>query len=106
MTALWANRRQLIALAVAACLAAGAIAVCAIAAAEPTSAPLSVDLSPAERKWLAAHPVIRIGAETNYAPYEFQDSRGHFVGVVADYLDIIRYKLGIRRWTCRPPKPT
>ena len=43
-----------------------------------------------------AHPVIRIGAETNYAPYEFQDSRGHFVGVVADYLDIIRYKLGVR----------
>ena len=96
MTALWAHKRRLIALAAAACLAAGAIAVCAVAVAEPTSAPSSVDLSTAEKKWLAAHPVIRIGAETNYAPYEFQDSRGHFVGVVADYLDIIRYKLGVR----------
>ena len=96
MTVLWAHERRLIALAAAACLAAGAIAVCAIAVAEPTSAPSSVDLSPAEKKWLAAHPVIRIGAETNYAPYEFQDSRGHFVGVVADYLEIIRYKLGVR----------
>jgi two-component system sensor histidine kinase EvgS len=96
VTALLAHKRRLIAPAVAACLAAGAIAVCAIAAAEPTAAPSSVDLSPAERKWLAAHPVIRIGAETNYAPYEFQDSRGHFVGVVADYLDIIRYRLGVR----------
>jgi signal transduction histidine kinase/DNA-binding response OmpR family regulator len=94
--AVWARKRRLIASVAAACLAAGAIAVCAIAAAEPTSAPALVDLTPEERKWLAAHPVIRIGAETNYAPYEFQDSRGHFVGVVADYLEIIRYKLGIR----------
>ena len=96
MTALWAHKRRLIAPAAAACLAAGAIAVCVCAAAEPTSAPSFVDLTPAEKKWLVAHPVIRIGAETNYAPYEFQDSRGHFVGVVADYLEIIRYKLGVR----------
>lgn len=84
-----------------ACLAMQVIASCSLlfavtAAAEPTSAPAFVDLTPAEKKWLVAHPVIRIGAETNYAPYEFQDSRGHFVGVVADYLDIIRYKLGTR----------
>ncbi len=86
---------------IVACLATQVIASCALlfavtAAAEPTSAPAFVDLTPEEKKWLVAHPVIRIGAETNYAPYEFQDSRGHFVGVVADYLDIIRYKLGTR----------
>jgi len=93
---LWTRKRQLIVRVAAACLAAGAIAVCARAQAEPTSAPTFVDLTAAEKKWLVVHPVIRIGAETNYAPYEFQDSRGHFVGVVADYLDIIRYKLGTR----------
>ena len=96
MRALQARKRRLIAPVAVACLAAGGIAVSSIAAAEPTSAPPFVDLSPQEKKWLAAHPVIRIGAETNYAPYEFQDSRGQFVGVVADYLDIIRYKLGTR----------
>ena len=96
MRALWARKRRLIAPVVAACLAAGGIAVSAIVAAEPTSTPPFVDLTADEKKWLTAHPVIRIGAETNYAPYEFQDSRGHFVGVVADYLDIIRYKLGTR----------
>ena len=96
MRALRARKRRLIALVAAACLAAGAIVVCAGAAAEPTSAPSFVELTPEEKKWLAAHPVIRIGAETNYAPYEFQDSRGRFVGVVADYLDIVRYKLGTR----------
>ena len=96
MRVLRAHKPRLIAAVAAACLAACAMAVCAIVAAEPTSAPAFVDLTPEEKKWLAAHPVIRIGAETNYAPYEFQDSRGHFVGVVADYLDIIRYKLGTR----------
>ena len=92
----WAHKRRLLMRTGAACLAAAALGVCAQAGAEPTSAPAFVDLTPAEKKWLSAHPVIRIGAETNYAPYEFQDSRGHFVGVVADYLDIIRYKLGTR----------
>jgi two-component system sensor histidine kinase EvgS len=96
VTVLRARKRRLIARIAAACLAAGGIALCVIATAEPTSAPAFVDLTPEEKKWLVAHPVIRVGAETNYAPYEFQDSRGRFIGVVADYLDIIRYKLGTR----------
>ena len=96
MRALGARKRRMIASVATACLAAGAIAVCMTAAAEPTSTPALVDLTHEEKKWLAAHPVIRIGAEIDYAPYEFQDSRGHFVGVVADYLEIIRYRLGTR----------
>ena len=58
------------------------------------SKPASVDFEPREKAWLAAHPVIRVGAETNYAPYEFVDSRGNFAGVVADYLEIIKRRLG------------
>ena len=96
MRAWWARERRLIFSIVVACLPAGGIAVSVIATAEPTSAPVFVDLTPEEKKWLAAHPVIRVGAETNYAPYEFQDNRGRFIGVVADYLNIIRYKLGTR----------
>jgi signal transduction histidine kinase/FixJ family two-component response regulator len=93
---LWAYERQWIVAVAGAILGVAGLAVCVIAAAEPTRAPPFVDLSPEEKQWLVVHPVIRIGAETNYAPYEFQDSRGQFVGVVADYLDIIRYKLGTR----------
>jgi signal transduction histidine kinase/CheY-like chemotaxis protein len=55
-----------------------------------------LEFTPAEKAWLAAHPVIRVGAETNYAPYEFQDSRGHFAGVVADYMEILKRRLGVR----------
>ncbi len=56
----------------------------------------SSELTVAETQWLAAHPNIRVGAETNYAPYEFQDSRGHFSGVVSDYMEILRRRLGVR----------
>ncbi len=91
-----ARKRRLLVCVATACLAGVAIVDCARVRAEPTSAPAFVDLTEAEKKWLVAHPVIRIGAETNYAPYEFTNSGGHFVGVVADYLDIIRYKLGTR----------
>jgi polar amino acid transport system substrate-binding protein len=57
---------------------------------------LSLEFTAAEKAWLAAHPLIRVGAEINYAPYEFQDSRGHFAGVVADYMDILKRRLGVR----------
>jgi signal transduction histidine kinase/CheY-like chemotaxis protein len=49
-----------------------------------------------ELSWLNAHPVIRVGAENSYAPYEFVDSRGKFAGVVADYLEIIRRHLPVQ----------
>jgi len=60
---------------------------------EPTLA--NVEFDAKEKAWLAAHPVIRVGAETSYAPYEFIDSRGKFAGVVADYVEIIKRKLGV-----------
>jgi len=56
----------------------------------------SLEFTAAEKAWLATHPLIRVGAEINYAPYEFQDSRGHFAGVVADYMDILKRRLGVR----------
>jgi signal transduction histidine kinase/DNA-binding response OmpR family regulator len=54
-----------------------------------------VELTPEETAWLAQHHVVRIGAESNYAPYEFQDSKGRFIGVVADYLELIKQRLGL-----------
>jgi len=56
------------------------------------TAPLQ--LSDDDRAWLRTHSVIRVGAEVNYAPYEFRDARGRFTGVVADYLELIRRRLG------------
>ncbi|HXV08456.1 MAG TPA: transporter substrate-binding domain-containing protein, partial [Burkholderiales bacterium] len=73
------------------------LTVCvAPAPAQETPFPPALDLSDEEKAWLSTQRVIRIGAETNYAPYEFQDSRGRFTGVVADYLELIRQRLGMR----------
>ena len=58
--------------------------------------PAVVEFTASEKAWLAAHPLIRVGAETNYAPYEFQDSRKRFAGVVADYMEILKRQLGVR----------
>ena len=70
---------------------------CAQQAAEAEeAAPAGMEFTDAEKAWLAAHQVIRVGAETNYAPYEFQDSRRHFSGVVADYMELLKRRLGVR----------
>ncbi|MBZ0139326.1 MAG: transporter substrate-binding domain-containing protein, partial [Pseudorhodoplanes sp.] len=55
-----------------------------------------LNLSEAETRWLAAHPVVRIGVDPAYAPYAFIDERGRFRGVAADFTDTIAAMLGIR----------
>jgi len=67
-----------------------------LAHAQEAVPPPPLELTDEEKAWLSTHPVIRVGAETNYAPYEFTDSRGRFTGVVADYLNLIRHRLGVR----------
>ena len=52
-------------------------------------------LSAGEREWLQAHPVIRIGPDPDYAPFEWLDEHGHYQGVAADYMALLEKKLGI-----------
>ena len=49
----------------------------------------------AEKKWLAAHSKIVVGGETDWAPFDFVDQTGKYVGIADDYLKIIEEKLGI-----------
>jgi len=53
-------------------------------------------LTDEERAFLAAHPVIRAGGETDWAPYGFVDSFGRFKGIAADYLAVFSEKLGVK----------
>ncbi len=54
-----------------------------------------IDLSPKEIAWLATHKNIRIGVDPGYAPYCFIDESGKYAGVSADFVHIIRERLGI-----------
>ncbi|MGB1110680.1 MAG: transporter substrate-binding domain-containing protein, partial [Gammaproteobacteria bacterium] len=55
-----------------------------------------IELSAEERAWLAAHPVIRIGVDPDYPPFDFVDDRGNHAGIAADTLQLVAEKLGVR----------
>ncbi len=53
-------------------------------------------LTPEERAWLEAHPVISIAPDPDGLPYECLDSDGTYRGISADYLAIIADELAVR----------
>lgn len=55
-----------------------------------------LDLSYSEERWLAQHPVVRVVVNEAFAPLTFFDSNGHFRGVTADLLELIRLRTGLR----------
>ncbi len=55
-----------------------------------------LQLSPREQRWLAAHPVVRVVVDENAAPLSFYDSANNLRGIVADLLELIRLRTGLR----------
>lgn len=49
-----------------------------------------------ERQWLKEHPVIRIGVDKDYAPFEWINKNGNYVGFAADYIQSIGDRLGVK----------
>ncbi len=56
----------------------------------------TLTLTPAERAWLEAHPVIRITGDPDWLPQEAFTEDGTYVGIVADVLDLLEPRLGAR----------
>jgi PAS domain S-box-containing protein len=56
----------------------------------------SLDLTESERAWLEQHPVIRLGIDRDFAPYEWIDGSGAYVGLVADFMKLVERRLGVR----------
>lgn len=54
-----------------------------------------VKLTSKELAWLQKHPEIILGADQNWQPFDFKDRFGKHAGFNADYLQLIREKLGI-----------
>ena len=50
----------------------------------------------AERAFLDEHPVIRLGIDPGFVPFEFIDEDGQYKGSTADYLDLVSRKTGLR----------
>ena len=56
----------------------------------------SLALTAAEQEWLKAHPVIRVGIDRDFAPYEWFDDKGQFIGINADILRLLETRLKVR----------
>jgi len=54
-----------------------------------------ISLTPEEKTWLNAHPVIRVASDYAWAPLEFMDKDGKYKGISIDYLDRIAKTLGV-----------
>ncbi len=48
-----------------------------------------------EQAFLAEHPVIRIGIDPKFVPFEFLDDTGKHIGISADFLDLISKRTGL-----------
>ena len=53
-------------------------------------------LTPAEKDWITAHPVIRVGPDNNYPPFEMISSNGKYQGISADILELVVKKTGLK----------
>lgn len=55
-----------------------------------------LQLTDAEEQWLQDHPVMRVAIDDTAAPVSYFDSSGHFRGITADLLELIRLRTGLR----------
>jgi len=60
------------------------------------SAVSALELTVDEQTWLSEHPIIRVGIDPAWPPYEFLDAKGQHQGISADYLALIAPQLGVK----------
>ncbi|MBN1830393.1 MAG: transporter substrate-binding domain-containing protein, partial [Deltaproteobacteria bacterium] len=54
-----------------------------------------IKLTQKERQWLKTHPVVKLGIDPGFAPFESFDDKGKYQGIAADYVELIEEMLGI-----------
>ena len=54
----------------------------------------SISWTEEELAFIEAHPVIRLGVDPKFVPFEFIDTDGEHKGIAADYLALISKKIG------------
>lgn len=48
-----------------------------------------------ELSFMKNHPIIRLGVDPNFVPFEFIDEHGSYKGIAADYLALVSKKTGL-----------
>ncbi|GAB4362546.1 MAG: hypothetical protein Kow00128_02340 [Deltaproteobacteria bacterium] len=55
----------------------------------------AVPLTPEERAWIRNHPVVRLGVDPEFFPYEYLDEDGSYRGIAADVVSLIERRTGL-----------
>ncbi|AFV01712.1 hypothetical protein UNSWDHB_2946 [Dehalobacter sp. UNSWDHB] len=55
-----------------------------------------IEFTPEEKNFIQQHPVICVGVDPQFTPYEFLDTDGVYKGIAADYLQLISERTGIK----------
>lgn len=55
-----------------------------------------IQLTQEEQDFIREHPVIHLGVDPTFVPYEFIDTDGTYKGIAADYIDLICEKTGLQ----------
>lgn len=61
----------------------------------PGKPTIAIELTDAERAWLADHQEIRLGVDPEFAPFEFVTDEGNYRGIAADFIKLINQRLGL-----------
>lgn len=59
------------------------------------ASPMKVSLSEEEKQFIEQHPVIRLGVDPQFVPFEFMDSDGNYKGIAHDYIELISARTGL-----------
>jgi diguanylate cyclase (GGDEF)-like protein/PAS domain S-box-containing protein len=55
----------------------------------------ALTLSAGERQWLQTNPTVKFTGDPNWLPYEAFDSKGNYIGIVAEHLSLIARMTGL-----------
>ncbi|WP_166366028.1 bifunctional diguanylate cyclase/phosphodiesterase [Pseudomonas akapageensis] len=55
----------------------------------------ALTLTTEEQAWLSDHPLLRLGVDASWPPFEYRDQEGHYQGLAADYIALIKERLGV-----------
>lgn len=76
-----------------------ALLVCCVSVSLPVycyQADQNVTWTESELAFIAQHPIIRLGVDPGFLPFEFLDIDGEYKGIAADYLALLSEKTGIQ----------
>ncbi len=61
-----------------------------------SSQAVAAELTNEELQWISQNPIIVVGGEKDWAPFDFVDEQGDYTGIAKEYLDILSEKTGLR----------